>query len=217
MARMILAGGGDASDSKPLDDLFVSLLQPKKILYIPLAWKTGDFNCCKEWFSSIFDDFEMWIDLHNKTAEDVERFGGIYIGGGNTFSLLHDLRTTGFDKLLLLFLDSGKPIYGGSAGAIIFGSSIKTASLGKDSDSNDVGLKDLSGFNIVQGYSIQCHYEEGQDDELKELSRHQKIIALSERSGIIVDDIEIKVIGFDAAYVFRHGEKIEYNVGSIVH
>src|SRR3989344_9605702 len=131
MASLILAGGGDAPDSKPLDELFISLLKTKKILYIPIAWKTADFAGCKKWFSSTFfklgfTNMEMWTDLNNKKIEDLNSFGGIYIGGGNTFSLLHDLRSSKFDKLLIEFLNSGRPIYGGSAGAIIFGKNINT-------------------------------------------------------------------------------------------
>jgi dipeptidase E len=219
MVKLILTGGGDAPDSKPLDELFISYLPKKKILYIPIAWKSGDFDECKSWFTSTFgnlgfSDFEMWTEINDKSFEDLEHFGGIYIGGGNTFSLLNELRDSKFDNLLMRFLESGRPIYGGSAGAIIFGNSIEIAGKGIDSDSNDVGLKNFSGFNMVNNYSIQCHYEFDQDDELIKFSKQGAIIALSEKSGIFVEDSKIKVVGFEPAYVFNEGKKTEYQVGS---
>lgn len=219
MTTLILSGGGDASDSKLLDELFISLLGKKKILYIPIAWKGGDFEACKEWFTSTysnlgFTNFEMWTDINNKKFEDLESFGGIYIGGGNTFSLLNELRNSKFGELLKMFLESGRPIFGGSAGAIIFGKSIETASFGTDHDSNDIGLEDFSGLDLVNNYTIQTHYDKDQDDEMIEFFGSQLVIALSERSGIFLNDNEIEVVGFESAYVFRDGEKQEFKVGS---
>ena len=215
MKNLILAGGGDEKDSKPLDKLFISLIpKNKKILYLPIAWKTGDFESCKKWFTSTFSelgftDIEMWTELSDKKYADLVDFGGIYIGGGNTFSLLNDLRTSGFDKSLKKFIQSGKPVYGGSAGAIIFGKDIRTAFFGTDPDENIVKLKDFSGFNLIQGYTIQCHYEPNQERELSKFSKENNlpVIALSERSGLHITNLEIKIIGFDPAYIFEKGSK----------
>lgn len=208
--RLILSGGGDASESKSLDTLFVKLLSQRKIqsrkqgklLYLPIAWKSGDFTACKQWFLSTFSalgwkksDVVMWTDLSGKKFENLAPFAGIYIGGGNTFYLLHQLRISGFDKLLLQFIQSNKPIYGGSAGAIIFGKSIATAGFGKDSDSNDVGLKNFSGLNLLQGFSVQCHYEQEQEKELLAFSKKFPVIALSARSGLFVTKDKIQVLG----------------------
>lgn len=44
MINLVLSGGGDAPDSKSLDEVFINLLNGKKILYIPLAWKGGDIE-----------------------------------------------------------------------------------------------------------------------------------------------------------------------------
>ena len=221
MVTLILSGAGDAPDTEVLDKLFISMLNGKKILYVPIAWKSGDFESCKEWFTSTysnlgFTNFEMWTDIRDKKFDDLESFGGIYIGGGNTFSLLNELKDSKFYELLEKFLDSGRPVFGGSAGAIIFGKSIETAGYGTDPDSNDIELEDFSGFNFVNGYSIQCHYEEDQDDELIEFSKSKSIIALSEKSGILVKNDELEVVGFEPAYVFRNGIKTEFKVGSMI-
>jgi dipeptidase E len=219
MTSLILTGGGNSVDSKPLDELFIQLINKKKILYIPVAWKSGDFDECYEWFYSTFSnlgvtDFEMWTDLYNKSLGDLKQFGGIYLGGGNTFSLLDHIKKSQFGKLLVKSIKNGIPVYGGSAGAIILGKDIEIAGLGVDSDSNDINLKDFSGFNLVNDYLIQCHYESDQDKELINFSKNSKLIALSERSGILVEDNKINVVGFESAYVFKDGVKTEFKVGS---
>jgi dipeptidase E len=219
---LILSGGGDASDSKPLDQLLISKMPAdKKLLYIPIAWKSGNFEECRAWFESTFSnlgftEFEMMTDLTNRSYSDLDKFGGIYIGGGNTYSLLHDLHKTGFETLLLQFIESGRPVYGGSAGAIIFGKSIDTAAFGEDSDENTVGLTNTAGFDMVQGHAIQCHYQNSQDSEIIEFvsKRNIPVIALGERSGVTVANNGITVIGFDPIYLFSSNGKVEYGVGS---
>ena len=44
---------------------------------------------------------------------------------------------------------------GGSAGAIIFGRDLDSCNT---DDKNEVGLKDNTGFNMLKGYSLLCHY-----------------------------------------------------------
>jgi len=212
MKQLILAGGGGKEDSVKIDELFKQLAP--KILYIPIAWKTKEFHKCKDWFETIFDNFEMWTDLQDKTYEDLEPFDGIYIGGGNTYRLLRNIKKTSFYDLILKFLDSDKVIYGGSAGAIIFGKTMETAQFGGDPDRNLVKIKDLSGFDVVNGYAIQCHYRSEQDNELKEFSKEYKTIAIPERSGIYVDEDKLKVVGFESACIFKDGEKTVFEVGS---
>jgi dipeptidase E len=220
--NLILSGGGDAPDSKPLDNLLISQIPAgKKLLYIPIAWKSANFDECRKWFKSTFanlgfNNFEMTTDLSHISYSDLDEYGGIYLGGGNTYSLLHDLRSTGFEKTLRQFIESGQPVYGGSAGAIIFGKSIDTAAFGEDADENAVGLSNTNGFNLVQGHAIQCHYKNDQDYEINNFVAKQNIpvIALSERSGLHVTGDGIIVTGFEPAYLFSKNGKSDYPVGS---
>ena len=213
--RLILAGGGEGKDSKPLDKLLLSLIQPKKILYVPLARKKQSFPKCKEWFSSTFANLNFDM-LTNTKKKNLSQYGGMYIGGGNTFHLLSQLRKTELKTIIDYFLENNKPIYGGSAGAIIFGKDIRTAALGKDSDINEVKLRNFSGLNLAKGYAIQCHYEPNQDSELKRFSKQTKleVIALSERSGILVENKTIHAIGYDPVYVFSRMGKKKYKSNS---
>ena len=88
-------------------------------------------------------------------AKNTNDFGVIFIGGGNTFKLLHDLKTSGAFEKIKEYLNSEGVIFGGSAGAIIFGKDLEACRL---HDTNEVNLSDIDGFDILNGTSILCHY-----------------------------------------------------------
>jgi dipeptidase E len=220
--NLILGGGGDAADSKAVHQLFLDKVEvEKKVLYIPVAWKDENFDSCRAWFEATFSalgstKFEMWTDLSDKSMEDLCSFGGIYIGGGNTFKLLNTLRTTKFDHLLLQFTKSNRPVFGGSAGAIIFGKTIDTAAFCSVPDENEVGLRNTDGFNLINSSAIQCHYLTSQDEVMAAFVKNSKIsvIALGERSGLFVTDQDMKIVGFEPGYLFTEQGKTEYMIGS---
>jgi len=220
MTKLILGGGGGAENEKPLDELLLSLMPKGKMLYIPLHWKSGDFEGCLEWIKSVFaplgfKDIEMWTKLEGKTYESLKSFGAIFIGGGNTYVLMNELRRTNFTHVLNQFVKSDRPVFGGSAGAIIWGKDIRTASFGEDSDENTVGLADFTGLNRVNGYTIQCHYKSNQDKELAQFVKENKlpVIALPEGTGLYVQNDRVLVKGFQPAAVFSPKKKL-YKVGS---
>ncbi|MEM7820385.1 MAG: Type 1 glutamine amidotransferase-like domain-containing protein [Candidatus Aenigmatarchaeota archaeon] len=218
MKNLILAGGGSEKDSKPLDKLLVSLIpMNKKLLYIPVAMEPSKYPSCLKWFTSTFTclgltDIVMLTDLKEKI--DLSQFGAIYMGGRNTFKLLHELRHSGFVTKLKKFLNMGGIIYGGSAGAIVLGKDIKTAFM----DENRIGIRDTSGLNLVEGCSIWCHYKKEDDMKIFEYIGTNKIpvIALTERSGLYVRDKKIKVVGFEPIYVFTKNRKRVFRPKALV-
>lgn len=218
--KLFLSGGGGKNDSKLLDEMFAKCLDKKKILYIPIAMLQTEhsFAECHIWIKSVFKDFgisdiTMWTDLSGKKYEDLSGFEAIYIGGGNTFKLMDDLKKSKFDKFLKIFFVNGGIIYGGSAGAIILGDDIGTSS-----DNNDVGLKDLSGMKLLKGFSIWCHYKAEHDELLFDYVRNKKIptIAIPEKSGIVFDEGKITIVGFESVFLFADNKKISFSPGSIV-
>ena len=62
------------------------------------------------------------------------RYSGVFIGDGNTLSLIKQVRVTGFDRLLVKYITKGLPVFGGRVGAIILGRVIGTAYFGGDAD-----------------------------------------------------------------------------------
>ncbi len=207
--RLFLSGGGVGRDSAELDDLFAaSVDKSKPLLYIPIANKIPR-SLCLEFIKNTFikrgiEKYEMWTekDFFENNLVDLRKFGGVYIGGGNTFYLLHILKKTNMFKRIKNAVESGVPYYGGSAGAILCGSSIEIA---KIDDENIVNLKDKGGMNFLSGYSLICHYSEEKQPDIKKLAEqlHQKIIALPENSGLECKEDSIKVIGSGSAFIFE--------------
>jgi dipeptidase E len=201
---LFLGGGGNEKKSKLLDTEFVaSLPSNPRILYIPLAMSSNLHRKCYEWITKAFHKFgitniEMWCDLREKMWRDVKEFDAIYIGGGNTFRLMKILRETNFVKILKKF-SKKKPIYGGSAGAIILGKDIRTAQ-----DKNYVKIKNFSGLNLVFNYSIWCHYKRPHDLLIKDfVKRISPVIAIPEDGGVVVKSSKITSVGFSSCYIIQ--------------
>ena len=73
----------------------------------------------------------------------------IYVAGGESFRLLHGLKSSGADRVLVEAVRNGKPYAGSSAGAIIAGPSIEAASV-MDDPSVAPHLTDYSGLNLTE-------------------------------------------------------------------
>lgn len=109
----------------------------------------------------------------------------IVLGGGNTYHLLHQLRTSGFAGAIAQFAAEGRPLYGGSAGGIALGRNIGTCA---HMDENAVGLKDRAGLDLIHGHAVWCHYRSADDPLLHAYVAETQIstIALAETSGLWV-------------------------------
>jgi dipeptidase E len=146
--------------------------------------------------------------------DELNNFNGIYIGGGNTFRLLHLLRSSGFDTALINFVEHGGAIYGGSAGAILLGRDIMSCA---HMDTNDVGLRDTTGLDLVNGYAIWCHYQLEDDTRIFSLAKKYNIavLALSERSGVCAEDEQLLAIGLEGVRKITGNSKQYIEVGGI--
>jgi dipeptidase E len=160
--HIYLSGGGNEKQSFPLDKFFFDTF-PKNgsFLYIPVALRGNKlYPTAHIWMKSILEiherndiQFETADDLSKYQLEDLKNFDALYIGGGNTWSLVQELRDSGFSQELISYIKNGGVVYGGSAGAIVLGKNIDT-----HDDENKINLKDTSGFNLLSDYSVACHY-----------------------------------------------------------
>jgi len=234
MANLFLCGGKPENSQKhELVALFTAEVlrrESKRILYIPLAmpemvYKGVDytydmmFEAMRKGFSRYgIERIEMWKSVSGKEYGDLQRYDGILIGGGNTFSLWHDFKKTGFDKLLRRYISENGIVYGCSAGAIILGKDIGTSHFGGDPDVNRVGLKELSALNAVKGYAISCHYRESDDASIANYSSKSGIgvIALPEESGLLVTGDEMRIVGDSDAYMFVSSKKVRLEKGELI-
>lgn len=207
--NLFLSGGGSEDNSREIDDLFATTVDKSKpLLYIPIAMDQNKipYSECFKFISNTFNKrgikkIIMWTEndiKYNNT--DLCDFGGIYVGGGNTFYLLKQLKESKFDKKLIAAIKKGVPYFGGSAGAIICGESILIATL---SDENQVNLKNLVGLRVLPNYSISCHYSASKFNKINEFRKKNNtpIIALPENSGLYYNG-KIEQIGEGCAQFF---------------
>ena len=215
--KLILNGGGVGKQVEAARQLLNSLIDnTKKILYIPLAWPDPTFNGCLEFMTGELSDVaKAGIDMIKTPEElmnkDFKEFACLYIGGGNTYKLLYYLKLSGaYEKIKKYLLEDDGIVYGGSAGAIIFGKDLDSCNM---DDENEVGLEDNSGFDMLNGYSLLCHYT-SRDAERTELSKKyllklsktKPVYAIPEEDTIYVKDGDIRFLGDRPYYEFVKGK-----------
>ena len=183
--------------------------QQGRLLYLPVASgrKADGYAQHRAWIDAVFSplgvaDIRMWTELESHAPQELNTFGGVYVGGGNTFTLLHLLRTSGFDTALKRFALNGGAVYGGSAGAIVLGADI--ASCERD-DPNTARLTDTTALNLTGGADIWCHYR---PDQLEQVQAHsdtsgRPVYALPERGGLCTEAGRVRSAGFEACQTFQ--------------
>jgi len=222
--KLYLSGGGSGEESIELDRKFASIIdKSKSLLYIPIAMNESwhSYPECFQWLNKTFNPLginkiEMWTekDLREKTEAELDRFSGIYVGGGNIFYLLKDLRDSGFLPKLENLIKRNIPYYGGSAGALICAKTVISA---LSAYSNDVKLENFDAMNLIRNYDLWVHYDVSMNIEIQNYKQkyNLELIALPQDTGIFVTEKAIEVIGPGSAYlltkknrVFKPGQKI---------
>ncbi len=217
--KLVLNGGGVGEAVASARQLLNGIIDhTKKILYVPLAWPDPMFEGCLEFMTQELSDVEKaGIDMIKTPEELMEKdfndYACLYVGGGNTYKLLNDLKDSGaFGKLRKYLLEEDGIVYGGSAGAIIFGRDLDSCNL---DDANEVGLIDNAGFDLIGGYSLLCHYTSREPERteqsrqyLLELSKSKPVYAIPEEDTIFVDDGKIKIMGSRPYSEFVDGREI---------
>lgn len=170
-----------------------------KVGFIPTAANVEPYN--KDWLIGQFSQLQRYgfyqIDIVDISADGVDwraRLADVdilWLSGGNTFHLLHQVRKTGFDEWLKEHIDN-KVYVGGSASTILMTPSIEIAA---PIDENNVGLTDLTGLGYVD-FEINVHCDEASMQETGEYakSRSNPVYALDDLSAIKVVDGAVEVI-----------------------
>ena len=161
--NLFLCGGGSGEKTtEPIKVFNEKIDNTKDILYIPLAMDEDDhsYDDCYEWITKELEsvskkDIIMVRSFEELQNEELIKYGAIFIGGGNTYKLLKGLKEYGIYDKLKNYIKNDGTIFGGSAGAIIFGYDINSCEV---MDENSVKLLDTKGFNVLDGKSIFAHY-----------------------------------------------------------
>ncbi len=194
--NILLSGGGSPEKVVAIDKFFAEKVVNRKVLYVSLAIDKYTNEECEKWFFSIYskygiNDFTTCTDL---ASCNLDNYGAVFIGGGNPFKLQKLVNESGFRGKLLDFANNDGFIYGVSAGAIILGNDIKVVSY---SEENYVDLKEFDGLNLIDDYSIWCHYKSGRVEDEKEFLEQatEKLLLLYEESGVYYDGKTLMPIG----------------------
>ncbi len=224
MNKLFLSGGGDIEISYSFDRLFFdSLPQNAHILYVPVAMATTTIKreMCFDWFSKLISkhsnsdrylDFTMWDD--GDVLPNLHSYDAVYVGGGNTYRLLAVLEKSGMLDVLEKYIRNGGVYYGGSAGAVIVGKSLRTVE-----EENLENYSKHDGMNLINNLSIFPHFSDSK--EQKNIIRNicgnytLMIAALPENSGLILDERGISVYGNMYLYE-QEKETVFYTSGQII-
>lgn len=137
-----------------LDDLITLLPFPPKgtkVVYITTASYNASwaFDNIKKIEQSGFDvkPIDLALLSANDLEETFEDSDIIWVGGGNTFYLLQEVRRSGFDKFLAKKIAEGVPYVGTSAGSILLGPNIELVKFA-DNPLEAPHLTSYEGLNI---------------------------------------------------------------------
>jgi peptidase E len=186
--RHIVAIGGGTTDltaRKPLDRLVLSLARREepRVCYVGTA--TGDADDGVVRFYSAFSSLlcePSHLPLFSRVHDDLRGYvlaqDVVWVGGGNTASMLGVWRAHGLDAILREAWDAGVVLAGVSAGAICWFEAGVTDSFGTQLAPLDDGLGFLAG-------SACPHY----DGEEMRRPTYRRLVEEGFPAGIALDDL----------------------------
>ena len=220
--KVFICGGGSGEQTiRAVQRLNEVIRHDLPCLYIPLAMEANRYDSCYEWIrgelgSVDIPGIEMVRSAEELARKHLEDYSFLFIGGGNTFRLLSEIKRVHMFEPIQEYLQNGGAAFGGSAGAIIFGEDLESCAL---DDDNDVGLKDTAGFDVLGGVSFLCHftnripeYDLRSEKYLLEISKHRKVYALPEEDTLFLNETELEEIGERPYFIFENGKKTEIHL-----
>ena len=129
------------------------------------------------------------VTVFNKNTPEKHRgieVDVVYVGGGNTFSMLKTLRETRFDSEIVRLVENGALYIGGSAGAHIASKDVEHVQV---FDKNEVEMTDFSALGLFDGI-LFCHFCEERKPYYEKALAEQKfnVFTLADDEYIIVNN-----------------------------
>lgn len=220
--KVFICGGGSGEQTiRAVQRLNEVIRHDLPCLYIPLAMEANRYDSCYEWIrgelgSVDIPGIEMVRSAEELARKHLEDYSFLFIGGGNTFRLLSEIKRVHMFEPIQEYLQNGGAAFGGSDGAIIFGEDLESCAL---DDDNDVGLKDTAGFDVLGGVSFLCHFTNRipehdlrSEKYLLEISKHRKVYALPEEDTLFLNETELEEIVERPYFIFEDGKKTEIHL-----
>ena len=186
----------------------VKIIKPelagKTVTYIPTAGIVEETEGMVEEETTILESLGLAVDVLDVSAASYESIVNsltkndiIFIGGGNTFFLLQELRRSGADKILVQEVNKGKLYIGESAGAVIACPDIGYCS-GMDSPEKAPELTDYTGLGLVDFYIVphigNKEMGEAAEKAVEEYNSRLDLKIITDRQIIQVDGENLKIL-----------------------
>lgn len=157
--------------------------------------------------------------MSQKEIENILRDSSlVYIPGGNTFLLSHRLHVSGVMPYFKKKIQSGLPVVGFSAGAIVCGPNILTSK-----DMNTVGTSHFDGlnatpFNFSPHYPLDAGGQSVKDEWLADYHffHDNPVIMMSDNACVKVDGRKTTLVRGDAWILRKDMEKEKLEAGRLI-
>jgi dipeptidase E len=192
------------------DELFAMLPKSSpetKLAYIPNA---KDYKSPSEYQESM-EDVRLYseqlgfsgdvVDLRMFTTsqalyEKLKAYDLIWVLGGNTFILRHEMRRSGFDSIIGKLLEAGRVYIGESAGAIVAGANLKGAEVADEPEL----AKELVWEGLTLADLIIAPHADSQDfpgyvDFMMEFYKGDKrLTLLNDNQALVIEGSQQKIV-----------------------
>lgn len=200
-----------------LEELSIFFSDANEILFIPYARPGGITHdqytdIAKQGFEKISKEIKG-IHSFNDPVEALKKARGIFVGGGNTFLLVHQLYDTNLMQTLKEIVLKGTPYLGTSAGANITGKTMQTTNDMPIIYPQSFKTLGLVPFNINPHYidsdTGSKHMGETRETRINEFHKFNStpVVGLREGSWIQVSGDEAVLMGKPDAKIFEQGKQ----------
>lgn len=180
------------------------LLAGKTVTYIPTAGIVEEIEGMVEDETNTLISLGLTVDVldvstasHESIVNSLTRNDIIFVGGGNTFYLLQELRRSEADKILVQEVNKGKLYMGESAGAVIACPDISYCA-GMDSPEKAPDLTDYTGLGLVDFYVVPHigneEMGEAAEKAVEEYNSRLDLKIITDKQVIQVEDERAKIL-----------------------
>jgi dipeptidase E len=190
------------------------------IVFVPYAGVTMSNTAYTEKVKQALPSMNIsGIESYASPQQAIEQADAVFVGGGNTFHLLHCLYANGLIPALRAKVDKGMPYVGWSAGSNICGQTIRTT--------NDMPIIEPESFNALDfvPFQLNPHYTDYQppnhngetrDQRLAEfttLNPETPVLAIREGTALQKCGESLTLLGNLSGFVFLGQDKQPIHAG----
>lgn len=177
-------------DRKPSETKFAIIANAKD--YLIDRARNVKVRDIKKYLNTLGFNSAQEIDLRAykdpvKLQNDLSQFHTIWVAGGNTFCLMEQVRSSGFDQIARSLLDSEIVYCGESAGAVAAGSSLRGVEL--DDEPEFAEKQYWDGLGLVNKFILphaDNRFYAASSEQAKQFYGESGVIAINDNQALVV-------------------------------